>query len=117
MYMSRAGACALHDTRHYGVLWTTQTTAPDHLASMRMRGTHMRGTLSKLAYRDAVVMHAGSLWHPPRFSPVWTWTGLDPPQQQALREVWCRNRHFAEVPTCVTLLQFDLTETAHPVCF
>jgi len=29
--------------------------------------------------------------------PVWTWNGLDPPQQQALREVWCRNRHFAEV--------------------
>ena len=29
--------------------------------------------------------------------PEWTWNGLDPPQQQALREVWCRNRHFAEV--------------------
>ena len=29
--------------------------------------------------------------------PKWAWNGLDPPQQQALRDVWCRNRHFAEV--------------------
>ena len=41
------------------------------LASMRMRGAHMRGTLSKLcAYQDASLMHADSLWHPPRFSRI-----------------------------------------------
>ena len=39
------------------------------LASMRMRGAHMRGTLSKLcAYQDASLMHADSLCYPPHFS-------------------------------------------------
>jgi len=37
------------------------------------------------------------LQHQSQQLPEWTWNGLDPPQQQALREVWCRHRHFAEV--------------------
>ena len=58
--------CALDDA--------DDCTRPPHsidLASMRIRGTHMRGILSKLcAYQDASLMHAASLWHPPRFSRI-----------------------------------------------